>query len=74
MPPADVIAAAGKVSDWFAERNIKDWRLDGCMARSDWISVDERMPAKRMAVLVARDMGNVLKRAIALYDGECWHA
>lgn len=33
--PADVIAAAEKISRYFAERNMKDWVLGGVMERND---------------------------------------
>lgn len=32
--PADVIAAARRVSDWFEGNNIKEWELCGCRSRA----------------------------------------
>lgn len=35
LPPPEIIEAAGKVADWFAERGITEWMLDGIEKRRD---------------------------------------
>jgi hypothetical protein len=33
-PPPEIIEAAEKVAQWFAERNVTDWVLGRCASRS----------------------------------------
>lgn len=35
MPPSEIIEAAEKLSAWFAQRNITEWKLAGCQSRTE---------------------------------------
>jgi hypothetical protein len=33
LPPPEIIAMAAKIADWFAERNITEWKLGNVQSR-----------------------------------------
>ena len=48
MPPDDIIAAAEKVGQWFANQNIKEWALGPCQSRSDSPAKDWQPITKKL--------------------------
>lgn len=41
MPPKEVIEAAERVGQWFAERNVTDWCLGPCASRAELENVKQ---------------------------------